>query len=48
MPATNVDPQRFEEATYRTTRWLDRCIKAHSRPNEQVGASVSPPQLRPF
>jgi tRNA-guanine family transglycosylase len=26
---------RFEEATYRTTRWLDRCIKAHSRPNEQ-------------
>ncbi|KIZ01392.1 queuine tRNA-ribosyltransferase [Monoraphidium neglectum] len=35
VPATNVDPQRFEEATYRTTRWLDRCIKAHSRPNEQ-------------
>ena len=26
---------RFEEATYRTTRWIDRCIKAHSRPTEQ-------------
>lgn len=26
---------RFEEATYRTTRWLDRCLKAHSRPQEQ-------------
>lgn len=35
VPAINVDPKRFEEATYRTTRWLDRCIKAHSRPHEQ-------------
>jgi tRNA-guanine family transglycosylase len=35
VPATNVDAARFEEATYRTTRWLDRCIKAHSRPTEQ-------------
>jgi hypothetical protein len=26
---------RFKEATHRTTRWIDRCIKAHSRPNEQ-------------
>lgn len=26
---------RFEEATHRTTRWIDRCIAAHSRPNEQ-------------
>ena len=26
---------RFEEATHRTTRWLDRCIAAHSRPTEQ-------------
>ena len=26
---------RFEEATHRTTRWIDRCIAAHSRPAEQ-------------
>ena len=26
---------RFEEATHRTTRWIDRCIAAHSRPTEQ-------------
>lgn len=26
---------RFREATHRTTRWLDRCVAAHSRPNEQ-------------
>jgi hypothetical protein len=37
VPATAVDPERFKEATYRTTRWIDRCIKAHSR---WVGALV--------
>ncbi|KAK9811227.1 hypothetical protein WJX72_000278 [[Myrmecia] bisecta] len=26
---------RFEEATHRTTRWVDRCIRAHARPTEQ-------------
>lgn len=26
---------RFREATHRTTRWLDRCIAAHKRPEEQ-------------
>lgn len=35
VPATAKDPARFEEATYRTTRWIDRCIQAHSRPTEQ-------------
>lgn len=35
VPSTAVSPARFEEATYRTTRWLDRCIAAHSRPAEQ-------------
>lgn len=41
---------RVEEAMHRTIRWLDRCLKAHQRPNEQ---SVFPivqggldPQLR--
>ena len=28
-------PGSFEEATHRTTRWLDRCISAHGRPHEQ-------------
>ncbi len=36
VPATNADAARFEEATYRTTRWLDRAIKAHRRPHDQA------------
>eukprot|EP00882_Tetradesmus_deserticola_P015291 GHRQ01016287.1.p1 GENE.GHRQ01016287.1~~GHRQ01016287.1.p1 ORF type:complete len:396 (+),score=137.37 GHRQ01016287.1:682-1869(+) len=35
VPATNTDLARFEEATHRTTRWLDRCLAANKRPNEQ-------------
>lgn len=27
---------RVEEALHRTLRWIDRCIVAHKRPNEQV------------
>ena len=27
---------RFEEATHRTIRWIDRCIRAHSRPHHQA------------
>jgi hypothetical protein len=30
-----MPPVRFEEATHRTTRWIDRCISAHARPREQ-------------
>jgi tRNA-guanine transglycosylase len=29
------DPARFEEATERSVRWLDRCITAHSKPHIQ-------------
>ena len=29
------DAARFEEATHRTLRWIDRCIAAHARPREQ-------------
>lgn len=29
------DPARMEEAMYRSIRWLDRCIEAHSRKTEQ-------------
>jgi queuine tRNA-ribosyltransferase catalytic subunit len=31
VPATAQSPARFEEATHRTTRWIDRCIAAHTR-----------------
>lgn len=47
------DRARFEEATHRTIRWLDRCIRAHRRPREQNlfgitqgGLDVSPGGLR--
>ncbi|CAD7965599.1 unnamed protein product [Amoebophrya sp. A25] len=29
------DKKRVEEATHRTTRWLDRCIAAHANPERQ-------------
>lgn len=32
---TTVTGPRVEEAMYRTTRWLDRCIEAHARNDEQ-------------
>jgi queuine/archaeosine tRNA-ribosyltransferase len=38
-----VDAARFEEATHRTTRWIDRCIAAHGRPTEQVPPSLLSP-----
>lgn len=34
VPSTMVGP-RVEEACHRTLRWIDRCMKAHSRPTEQ-------------
>ena len=43
-----MPPVRFEEATHRTTRWIDRCIKAHARPREQnlfAICQVAPPFL---
>jgi tRNA-guanine family transglycosylase len=30
-----VSDERIEEAMYRSIRWLDRCIAAHKRPDEQ-------------
>jgi Queuine tRNA-ribosyltransferase len=35
VPSTTTDEARFVEATHRTTRWIDRCIAAHARPQEQ-------------
>lgn len=31
----HADPARFEEAAYRTTRWLDRCMAANRNPTQQ-------------
>lgn len=35
VSSVSPDRARFEEATDRTVRWLDRCFLAHSRPKEQ-------------
>ncbi|XP_033336735.2 tRNA-guanine transglycosylase isoform X1 [Megalopta genalis] len=32
---TTITGPRVEEAMHRTYRWLDRCLQAHQRPNEQ-------------
>ncbi|KAJ8762511.1 hypothetical protein K2173_007950 [Erythroxylum novogranatense] len=32
---TTIIGPRIEEAMYRTLRWIDRCIAAHNRPDEQ-------------
>lgn len=53
VSSTNVDFERFKEATGRSVRWLDRCIAAHKRPKEQNlfgiiqgGLDISPGGLR--
>jgi len=35
IATTSPDFKRIEEAMYRSIRWLDRCIAAHKRPNDQ-------------
>ena len=35
VSSVSVDHARFKEATSRTVRWLDRCIKAHKNPSTQ-------------
>lgn len=35
VQTTFQDYDRIKEATERTSRWLDRCLKAHKRPDEQ-------------
>ncbi|XP_044266918.1 queuine tRNA-ribosyltransferase catalytic subunit [Tribolium madens] len=32
---TNPDKKRIEESVHRTTRWLDRCLQAHKKPDSQ-------------
>merc|ERR1711920_1092417 len=35
VPALCPDPERVEEATHRSIRWLGRCIAAHRNPEKQ-------------
>merc|ERR1712136_467171 len=35
VASTVVDAERIKEATHRTLRWIDRCIKAHKNPMTQ-------------
>ncbi|KAK9804020.1 hypothetical protein WJX73_002483 [Symbiochloris irregularis] len=35
VSSVSTSADRFREATHRTTRWIDRCIAAHARPQEQ-------------
>ena len=53
VSSVNVDRERFKEATDRSVRWLDRCIAAHKRPEDQNlfciiqgGLDISPGGLR--
>ena len=53
VSSVEVDEERFEMATYRTLRWLDRCIDAHDNPDTQNlfpivqgGLDTSPGGLR--
>ncbi len=53
VSSVNPDYERFKEATSRSVRWLDRCISAHQRPQQQNlfaivqgGLDVSPGGLR--
>ena len=53
VSSVNPDFERFQEATSRSVRWLDRCIQAHKKPLTQNlfaiiqgGLDVSPNGLR--
>lgn len=35
VQATHPVRERIQEATERTSRWLDRCLQAHKNPTEQ-------------
>lgn len=35
VQTTHTDVDRIKEATERTSRWLDRCISAHQKPDVQ-------------
>ncbi|ETO30794.1 queuine tRNA-ribosyltransferase [Reticulomyxa filosa] len=45
VPAMCTDEKRFEEACYRTIRWIDRCIKAHEVKDLKNNVSFSQKQI---
>ena len=47
VSSVNPSRERFEEATYRTTRWFDRCLSAHERPGDQNPSGTSWTGARP-
>lgn len=52
ISSTLTDAERIKEATYRTLRWADRCIKAHKKPETQnlfgIVQGHLDPELREF
>ncbi len=55
VSSVNPSHDRFEEATFRSIRWLDRCIQAHKKSESQNlfgiiqgGLDTSPGGLREF
>ena len=53
VSSVNQNFARFQEATHRSVRWLDRCIQAHKNPQTQSlfgiiqgGLDISPNGLR--
>ena len=48
VSSVHVGPERFEEATHRTLRWIDRCIASHQRPTEQARPPRSPQPRSPL
>lgn len=52
ISSTSTDKDRILEATHRTLRWADRCIKAHKRPDSQnlfgIVQGHLDPELREF
>lgn len=39
---------RVEQAMWRTLRWLDRCVEAHIRPNDQALFGIVQGGLQPY
>jgi len=52
ISSTVTDKERIVEATHRTLRWIDRCIKAHEKPDRQnlfgIVQGHLDPELRDF
>lgn len=47
VASTLPDKARVEEATHRTTRWIDRCLQAHKNPDKQNLFGIAQGGLHP-